>query len=126
MAKLRAVTDYRNPPRGLEYQAGAEFDADDGLTRFLLSDAPDAFEHVKAPAAPPANKAIMHAPERKTARDDLTQISGISSAKARQLAVVGIASFADLAVADVAVLARIRGVGDVTAQAWIEDAKERV
>lgn len=126
MPKLRTITPYRNPPRGLAYEAGVVIEVDEALASFLQADSPDAFEVVKAPASPPAHKAILDAPERKAAADDLTVISGISRAKARQLAALGIATFAALAAADAATLTQIRGVGDTTAHEWILAAKERL
>lgn len=108
------------------YQTGEEFDATEEHARFLMADSPGSFERVKALNSPPAHKAILE-PRRAKAQqpDDLTVISGISNAKARQLALMGVDSFVALAAASVDDLMDIRGVGEATAQAWIEEARER-
>lgn len=123
MPRLRATGRYVNDPRNLAFDRGDEFDADDELAEFLHRDAPGAFKEMKEP---PANKAVLNAPQSKQANDDLTVISGISRGKAMHLHQLGIASYADLAAADVETLATIQGVGDVTASEWIEAAQELV
>lgn len=128
MPRLRAVSRYSNEPLNLAYNPGVEFDADQALFDYLMRDAPGCFELVeqKQMKAPPANKAILDAPQDKRANDDLTVISGISRAKAMQLLQMGIDSFRSLATADPETLARIPGVGEAKAQAWIEAASERL
>ena len=64
--KLKALGRYVNEPRGLAYDAGTVFDADEATAGYLLADAPGCFERVvlaKQVEAPPANKAVR-TPER--------------------------------------------------------------
>ncbi len=116
---------YRNDALGVHYMPEDEINVDDEHAEWLLRDSPSSFERVKAMASPPANKAVLDAPENK-AQDDLTEISGISRAKALALADNGISSFADLARADTDTLTSIRGVGEATAGEWIAGARERL
>lgn len=66
IVKLRALGRYVNEPRGLAYNAGDVFEADQATAAYLLADAPGTFERVvlaKQVEAPPANKAVR-TPER--------------------------------------------------------------
>jgi hypothetical protein len=62
VTRLRCVGRYVNDPRGIAYNVGETFDADEAMTAYLLADAPGCFEPAatasKAMAAPPADKAI--------------------------------------------------------------------
>ena len=60
---LRCVKPYRNDARGLVYEVGQEFEGDEVLTSYLLTDAPACFEEfdkpkVKAIKAPAKDKAV--------------------------------------------------------------------
>lgn len=126
MPRLRAIGRYENQPLNLAFNRGEEFEADESQADFLLRDAPGSFEYVeqKQLKTPPANKAILEAPQDKRVNDDLTKISGISRAKAMQLLQLGIDSYRALATADPEALMKIQGVGKSTAEAWIEAASE--
>jgi len=66
IVKLRARGRDGNEPRGLAYNAGDVFEADQATATYLFADAPGTFEPItqaKQVDAPPANKAIK-APER--------------------------------------------------------------
>jgi hypothetical protein len=58
--RLRCIREYVNGPRGLVFQVGEELEPSPQLRLFLLADAPGCFEvvEVKAPDAPPADKAV--------------------------------------------------------------------
>ena len=62
--RLLALGRYVNEPRGLAFDKGVTFEADEALAAFLLADAPGTFEpapEAKQVAAPPRDKAIKTA-----------------------------------------------------------------
>lgn len=123
--RLRATGSYRDTSLGVSYRPGEEFQVDEERARFLERDAPESFERVKAMAAPPANKAVLEAPESKgPTEDDLTVIDGISDTRQRQLQFAGIYTYADLAEANAGTLTQLHGVGQATAERWRAEARE--
>jgi predicted flap endonuclease-1-like 5' DNA nuclease len=56
------------------------------------------------------------------AEDDLTDVKGIGPVYAERLAEAGVTTFAELAAADLAVVADAAGVSESTATSWIEQA----
>ncbi|MBK8772596.1 MAG: hypothetical protein IPM06_19525 [Rhizobiales bacterium] len=58
MIKLRCLLRYANGPLNLAYDAGTVFDADDAQAAYLLVDAPECFEVVKAITAPARDKMV--------------------------------------------------------------------
>ncbi len=65
--RLQALGRYVNEPRGLAFDAGTVFEADEALAAYLLADAPGTFEpapEAKQVAGPPRDKAIK-APQNK-------------------------------------------------------------
>ncbi len=64
--RLKAIGRYVNEPRGLAFDAGTVFEADEVTAAYLLADAPGCFERVvlaKQVTAPAADKAIK-APDK--------------------------------------------------------------
>ena len=61
--KLRCVKKYYNDPKGLRFEPGTVFDADEAQATFLLADAPGCFVKARAKKAkqvkqPPVDKAV--------------------------------------------------------------------
>lgn len=67
--KLRCVGKYHHIARGEIHLPGEEFTADEDHAAYLLRDAPGCFEEVvvKAPEAPPRDKAVKRPRVRKQA-----------------------------------------------------------
>lgn len=66
--KLITLGAYDNAPRGLHYQPGQEFEADDALYLFLMADAPGCFEPAEDRPAPVATAALDAPPADKMLR----------------------------------------------------------
>ena len=59
MIRLLCVCRYVNEPRGLAFDAGVTFEADDATAAYLMADAPGCFAPAaKAVIEPPRDKAI--------------------------------------------------------------------
>jgi predicted flap endonuclease-1-like 5' DNA nuclease len=123
--KVKANYRYSNQSHGLAYEEGAVFEASPDLWTFLQADAPEVFTAVdgkKAPSKPAAHKAVLEADNVKA---PLSVITGISASRQVTLNKIGILTMADLAAADAAELARLKGVSVRMAERWIREAGRR-
>lgn len=59
MIRLKCTGNYRNDPKNLAWTKGQEFEVDERLYAYLMTDAPGCF--VKAVDAPPADKMVKQA-----------------------------------------------------------------
>lgn len=90
----------------------------------ILDELPEGVDWLKAGLVTPVESAMMSPPKAKGGKAlPVTRVMGTKDYKA-DLSALGIQTAADLAAADVKQLTTIKGVGKVTAQNWIDDARE--